>query len=215
MKKQHNECQVEFLFGDIFDSECEAIVNPVNCVGVMGKGLAKQFKEKFPENFQRYKQCCDSKQLTIGRCLTVSEAGKLIINFPTKDHYKYPSQEAYIEQGLDALVRHISHFKIKSIAIPPLGCGLGGLDYRVVKNMIINGLKSLDIQLELYLPDDYLLTHSCNDHIDIADQQLVNVFNNRGQVIGNEVAYSYYCSVCLKAIITNGDPIPEINAKYL
>lgn len=214
MKKPHSGLEVEFLFGDIFDSECEAIVNPVNCVGIMGKGLAKQFKEKFPDNFQRYQKCCDSRKLTIGTCLTVPEAGKLIVNFPT-DHYKYPSKEAYIEEGLDALVRHIHHFKIKSIAIPPIGCGLGGLDFRMVKNMIISKLKALDIYLELFLPEDYLLTHSCSDHIELADQQLVNVFNNAGNLVGKEVAYSYYCSICLKAIITNGDPIPEVNAKYL
>lgn len=138
--------------GNIFTSSCDALVNPVNCVGVMGAGLAKQFKGIFPENFKKYQRQCWDKTLVIGVCFTTTEANKMIINLPTKFHYKNGSQYDYIQAGLNALVRHIKHYKITSIAIPALGCGLGGLEFSKVQAMIEETLSVLDeeIYVELY-----------------------------------------------------------------
>lgn len=128
---------------DIFTSEMQALVNPVNCVGVMGAGLALQFKHRYPQNFIEYKNCCDQNLLKIGTCLTTFENGKYIINFPTKLHWKDPSEYRYIQLGLKALVRHIKHYNIASIAVPKLGAGLGGLQGSMVEQMIVHALSSL------------------------------------------------------------------------
>lgn len=128
---------------DIFKSKAFAIVNPVNCVGVMGKGLALQFKKNYPQNYLEYKKHCDSGSLEIGKCFSFFENNKLIVNFPTKNHWKDQSTYSYIKLGLIALERHIEHYKIESIAIPKLGCGLGGLNFAIVKPMIVETLSKL------------------------------------------------------------------------
>lgn len=141
------------VIGNIFNSDCSALVNPVNTVGVMGAGLAKQFKIKYPVNYFKYVNSCNNNnhKLVVGTCLTTIEQGKYIINVPTKIHYKDPSTYEIIQQSLDALVKHIIRFNITSIAIPKLGCGLGGLDFNIVKVLIMKKLKSLDITVELYI----------------------------------------------------------------
>lgn len=145
---------IDIFDKDIFESVCICIVNPVNCVGVMGKGLAKQFKTRYPTNFIKYKHACDEGLLLPGKCLTVLDREKYIMNFPTKLDFRNPSMYEYIETGMDALIRHILHFHINSIAIPPLGCGLGGLNYISVKSIIIQKLNSSnlpeDLIVELY-----------------------------------------------------------------
>lgn len=118
--------------GDIFNTECEYLVNPVNTVGVMGKGLALQFKEKFPENFNKYKKYCNSKDFTVGKLLIITENDKKIINFPTKIHWKDKAKMKYILDGLEKLKLAIKKRNIKSIAMPKIGCGLGGLDWNMV-----------------------------------------------------------------------------------
>ena len=123
---------------DIFSSQCEAIINPVNCVGVMGKGLALAFKTKYPDVFTSYKKACDNKTLVIGTCQSVlTNDGKVVINFPTKDDFKNSSKYSYIELGLESLNRHIIKREIKSIAIPALGCGNGGLKWSHVLEIMI------------------------------------------------------------------------------
>lgn len=132
--------------GDIFNAKTEAIVNPVNCVGVMGKGLALAFKQRYPNNYAAYRKACQTHELQIGRIFTYrlkgDGEGKLhyIINFPTKDHWRDASKVSYIEQGLDALARTIEEIPIHSIAIPPLGCGLGGLSWDIVRPLVIKRL---------------------------------------------------------------------------
>lgn len=133
--------------GDIFASDADAIVNAVNCVGVMGKGLALQFKKRFPENFKVYKSACDEQALRPGSVL-VHEHSKTVktrfaINFPTKDHWKQPSKIEYIDSGLESLVHEIERYKISSIAIPALGCGLGGLDWGNVRPRIVEALSPI------------------------------------------------------------------------
>lgn len=135
----------------IFNSNCDCLVNPVNTVGVMGAGLAKLFKDKYPINFQKYKEHCLNGDLYIGKCFTYKEFdGRFITNLPTKIHYRNPSEYSYVASGLDALVRHINHYGIKTIAIPALGAGLGGLDKDTVIEMITLRLSDLDIYVEIY-----------------------------------------------------------------
>lgn len=112
---------------NILESDAQAIVNPVNTKGVMGAGLAKQFKAAYPKMFESYKGACKDEQLQIGQVHTYEENGKRIINLPTKEHWKDPSEMYYIEKGLDALVKYAKEEKLESLDVPPLGTGLGGL----------------------------------------------------------------------------------------
>lgn len=124
--------------GDIFDLDVDAIVNPVNCVGVMGKGLALQFKHKFPNNFLHYKKTCDQRKLTFGKVLPFfdKETQKFIFNLPTKFHWKEESKLENIKLGLESLFQIANDLNIKSIAIPPIGCGLGKLNVELVEKEI-------------------------------------------------------------------------------
>ena len=126
--------------GNLLEADAEALVNTVNCVGVMGKGVALQFKQAFPQNFTAYEQACRRKELQPGRMLVVPTMGmgnpKYIINFPTKAHWKGKSRLEYIDAGLEALVEEIQRLGIQSVAVPPLGCGNGGLDWKDVKPRI-------------------------------------------------------------------------------
>lgn len=149
---------IRFTKGNLMTSNAEALVNTVNTVGVMGKGIALQFKEEFPENFTAYANACRSGELVPGTLLITKEknrAGveKTIINFPTKKHWKNLSRYEYIEDGLAELVNAIEKYKIKSIAIPPLGCGNGGLKWEAVKGMMENALKDVDIDICIYEPN--------------------------------------------------------------
>lgn len=137
--------------GDIILSEAEVIVNPVNCVGVAGAGLALHFKNKFPDNYEFYRAACASRNMNIGKVLFYKYGKKKIINFPTKTHWKLPSKLEYIQTGLHNLREVIQEEKIKSIAVPALGCGLGGLNWDVVKHMIDHTLSPI-VELYLYEP---------------------------------------------------------------
>lgn len=148
---------IESKFGDILTANVEAIINTVNCVGVMGKGIALQFKLKYPENYRFYKTTCDQGRMMVGKVLIFQRESidypKYIINFPTKRHWKGKSTLQDISEGLDSLVAEIKHLKIKSIAIPALGSGLGGLDWQQVKSLIIDAFSSLpDVEVWLYEP---------------------------------------------------------------
>ena len=147
---------ISFSHGDMFDAGTEAIVNTVNLVGVMGKGVALQFKERFKNNYQVYKQACDDRTLGIGNSLVVEEMWQgrniWVINFPTKVHWRNPSEYMYIERGLENLIDIIHKYAIKSIAIPPLGAGNGGLDWYRVKDLIVSKLSSLDCDIVVFEP---------------------------------------------------------------
>lgn len=133
--------------GDIFNSDCQYLVNPVNTVGVMGKGLALDFKNKFPDNFKKYRKYCKSGEFTVGKLLIISENNKKIVNFPTKLHWKNNSEINYILEGLAKLKTAIEKYNIKSIAMPKLGCGLGGLDWNIVYSEITKWHNQLDKQI--------------------------------------------------------------------
>jgi len=136
--------------GNILDSTCRWITIPVNCVGTMGAGLAKGAAKKFPQQEKAYKQYCTSKELRIG----VIKICSPLIFFPTKDNWRNPSELVFISNGLDALRRLYSASKgrLGSIAIPALGCGLGGLEWSLVKPLIEKYLGDLDIYVEVYVP---------------------------------------------------------------
>lgn len=153
---------INYLKGNLFESDAEALVNTVNTVGVMGKGLALQFKETFPENFRIYRDICRKGLLHTGEMLVTEDSSlltghKIIINFPTKKHWRLPSEYCYIEQGLDALRLEIEKRGIKSIAIPPLGSHNGGLDWQRVKVMIEEKLDSLNCDIYIYEPSDIII----------------------------------------------------------
>lgn len=117
------------LIGDLFSSKAQTLVNTVNCVGVMGKGVALEFKKRFPSLFEDYAELCKHKQVKLGEPYLYRGAGnKLVLNFPTKGHWRSPSRLANIEAGLDYFVKHYAEWGITSIAFPPLGCGNGGLE---------------------------------------------------------------------------------------
>lgn len=131
---------IEFKTGNIFDEPADGLVNPVNCVGVMGRGLAAQFKKLYPQNFNDYAQACKDKLVQPGKVFAVkvsdSTSPRYIINFPTKRHWKENSRIEDIELGLSALAETVEQCQLKSIAIPPLGCGLGGLNWQDVRPLI-------------------------------------------------------------------------------
>ena len=148
---------IQYKIGDIFKDNSEAIVNTVNCVGAMGRGIALQFKKACPENFKVYASACKHKQVNPGK-MFVFKTGemlnpKFIINFPTKRHWRGKSRIEDIESGLKDLFLVIKENDIKSIAIPPLGSGLGGLNWFEVKNLIKNALAPLeDVDIIVFEP---------------------------------------------------------------
>ena len=149
---------IELVFkkGNIFDSNCEALVNPVNTQGVAGKGLALEFKHRFPHNHAIYKAHCTSvKKMQIGSLTSCMDCGRVIINFPTKKQWRYNSSLEYIYQGLLALPGAIKNWKLRSIAIPALGCGEGRLPWIDVKDLIVSEVKNWefeDLLIEVYEP---------------------------------------------------------------
>ncbi|WKN46225.1 type II toxin-antitoxin system antitoxin DNA ADP-ribosyl glycohydrolase DarG [Tunicatimonas pelagia] len=149
---------MKFIKGNLLESEAEALVNTVNTMGVMGKGIALQFKERFPENFRAYAKACKSGEVRVGRMFVYDElttkGKKTIVNFPTKEHWYRKSQYRFIEEGLEDLVKVIQTKNIKSIALPPLGAGNGGLKWNKVKELMTQYLSSLDsVEIIIYEPN--------------------------------------------------------------
>ena len=150
---------IEYRKGNILEADVEALVNSVNCVGVMGRGIALQFKKAWPDNFKEYAKACSRKEVQPGKML-VYATGRLtnprcIINFPTKRHWRSKSRIEDIEAGLQALREEIAKRGIQSIALPPLGAGLGGLDWKEVRSLIESALKDLKgVHVVVYEPID-------------------------------------------------------------
>lgn len=131
---------ITFQQGNLLEADAEAVVNTVNTVGVMGRGIALMFKDRYPENFKAYELACKAKTVETGR-MFVTATGELcgprwVINFPTKRHWRHPSKREWIEQGLEDLVRIVREKGIRSVALPPLGCGNGGLDWSEIRSLI-------------------------------------------------------------------------------
>lgn len=128
--------KIIYTSGNILESHAEALVNTVNCEGYMGKGIAYQFKLKYPKNNEDYIRACKSGKLTVGNVHYFQEGDKIIINFPTKNKWRANSEMEYIDAGLNSLIRLIDTLQVHSIAVPPLGCGNGGLMWHEVKMLI-------------------------------------------------------------------------------
>lgn len=138
--------------GNMFDTECEVIVNTVNCAGIMGKGIALEAKNRFPEMYKDYKIRCELKQVRLGEPYIYKNVFYTVLNFPTKDHWRSVSKVEDIEKGLDYFIEHYKEWDIKSIAFPPLGCGNGGLEWAVIQKLLYRKLSQLDIPVEIYIP---------------------------------------------------------------
>lgn len=146
---------IKYMDGDIFESSLQTIVNPVNCVGVMGGGLAKEFKARYPKMFLLYKMKCDEGAIVPGALdyhAAPAPWEHSILNFPTKMDWKDPSEYSYIRAGLEAFTKQYKELGINSIAFPALGAGLGGLDWHNVQLMMEKYLTPLDISIEIYPP---------------------------------------------------------------
>jgi O-acetyl-ADP-ribose deacetylase (regulator of RNase III) len=148
---------VELTRGNLLEADVEALVNAVNTVGVMGKGIALQFREAFPQVYDAYKCACDAGEVRPGH-MHVAETGRasgprFVINFPTKRHWRGKSRLEDVDAGLPDLVRVLDELEIRSVAVPPLGCGHGGLDWEVVRPRIERALESLpNVRVLLYEP---------------------------------------------------------------
>lgn len=140
------------LIGDLFASEAESLVNTVNCVGVMGKGVALEFKKWFPRMAKDYAERCARGEVTLGEPYIYAEREKRIINFPTKGHWRSPSRLSDIEAGLDRLVAQLPEWGVSSIALPPLGCGNGGLEWSQVGPLMYSKLAGVPVNVEAYAP---------------------------------------------------------------
>lgn len=190
---------LELKTGDILREDAEALVNTVNCVGVMGRGIALQFKNAYPDNFKEYEEACAAGDLIPGR-MFVYETGKLInpkyiINFPTKRHWRGKSKIEDIQNGLENLVEIIKDRDIRSIALPPLGCGLGGLEWNEVKPLIESALSELDgVDIAVFepagVPDTKTMRHP---------EQMPNMTSGRAGLI---VLINRYLEVLLDPYIT-------------
>ena len=142
---------IEYIEGNIFESPAQVIVNTVNTVGVMGKGLALSFKQRYPQMFEKYKQACEKHLLTTGKLMLVYEADHWLLLFPTKENWRNPSKMEYIEKGLRKFVDTYEEKGITSIAFPRLGCGNGELNWDEVKPLMEKYLKKLPIDVYIYL----------------------------------------------------------------
>jgi len=148
---------IEFTQGNLLDADAEALVNTVNTVGVMGKGVALMFKEAFPDNFKAYASAARAKELEVGKMFVTRRDAflgpKWIVNFPTKAHWRYPSRMQWVDAGLDDLKAVIARHGIRSIALPPLGAGNGGLDWDDVRNLMVEKLKDLrEVRIVIFEP---------------------------------------------------------------
>lgn len=148
---------ITYKKGDLLADSAEALVNAVNTVGVMGAGIARQFKKQFPSMFVEYEKACKAGEVTLGKMhvvkLDVDAGHKYIVNFPTLAHWSDQAELEHIEVGLADLVRIVQEKEIKSIAIPPLGCGIGGLVWEDVRQLVEEAFREVtNVRVHLYEP---------------------------------------------------------------
>lgn len=164
--------------GNIFESKCSTIVNTINCVGVMGKGIALDFKKKYPEMFMEYVLKCDRGEVKPGLPYVYHDENITILNFPTKDHWRSPSKLSYIVDGLNWFVDNYKIYGITSIAFPPLGCGNGGLSWNIVGPIMYQKLCNLPIDIEIYAPFG-------TNPAELTRDYLSNIVGNN-EIVGNK-----------------------------
>lgn len=142
---------MKIIEGNIFTTECQTIVNTVNCFGIMGAGIALECRYRYPEMFERYKDMCDKKLLDIGKLYLYQSNTKWILNFPTKNHWKFPTKPIYLEKGLLKFKETYEQKKIKSIAFPLLGAQNGGLSKDESLELLQKHLNGIEIPIEIYI----------------------------------------------------------------
>ena len=172
---------IKYITGNILDSEAEALINTVNTDGIMGKGIALQFKKAYPSNFKLYQQACKDKTIDIGKLFITKDSNitsgtKYIVNFPTKQSWRKPSEYSFIEDGLDNLIDVLLVNHIKSVAIPPLGAGNGGLEWEVVKKIIESKLSNLNVNIFVYEPNTDIIEHLKTERIKLTDARALLLF---------------------------------------
>lgn len=145
---------VKIVTGDLLESRQQTLVNTVNTVGVMGKGIALAFKKRYPAMFDDYVARCERGDVVLGRPYVFKESDHLVVNFPTKGHWRAVSKLADIVEGLEFLEKHYKEWGVTSLAVPPLGCGNGQLEWEVVGPTLVRHLSRLDVPVDLYAPAD-------------------------------------------------------------
>ena len=184
---------ITYRVGNILESQSEALVNTVNTVGIMGKGVALAFRKTFPEAMEEYLKAVREDKIRVGEVQIVKTqyiAPRYIINFPTKTHWRYPSKIEYIETGLSDLVLKVKHYQIRSIALPPLGCGNGKLEWKVVKPLMVKYLNQIagDVEVIIYEPrySDQIVVHKEEIKLTPARAMLIYLLKQY-QVLGYSV----------------------------
>jgi O-acetyl-ADP-ribose deacetylase (regulator of RNase III)/uncharacterized protein YwgA len=172
---------IQYITGNILDSNAKALVNTVNTMGVMGKGIALQFKKAYPNNYKAYEKASKSEEVKVGKMFVTLDSNittgeRIIINFPTKTNWRKPSEYKYIEDGLDNLVEVINDKQIKSIAIPPLGAGNGGLNWEKVKKLIEQKLGHLNIDIFVYEPTVQIQEHLMKERVKLTDARALLLY---------------------------------------
>jgi O-acetyl-ADP-ribose deacetylase (regulator of RNase III) len=178
---------LEILRGNIFTSECQTIVNTVNCVGVMGAGIALECRLRYPEMYSKYKTLCAEQKFDIGLLWLFRAPDRWVLNFPTKMHWKYPSKTEYLHAGLSKFLDTYKNLGIESIAFPLLGADRGGIDQNISLDIMTEYLDKADIQVEIYQYDnqakddlfektkDWLLSNSAEDIMSLTKLRRNNV----------------------------------------
>lgn len=220
MKDVRLNTMLSYLKGDLLSSPAQVLVNTVNIVGVMGKGIALQFKNKYPEMFKSYQHVCEKHMLDVGKLYLWKSPEKWVLMFPTKKHWRNPSKIEYIESGLRKFADNYEHLGIESIAFPKLGCGNGNLEWNVVKPIMEKYLKPLPISVYIYIDNytyeqpehtddnfiEWLHSNPKNLSFNELKEELMAVINN------NNILYS---DGFIKHIEWNGDTILIRNGKEI
>jgi O-acetyl-ADP-ribose deacetylase (regulator of RNase III) len=172
---------IQYTKGNILDSDAQALVNTVNTVGIMGKGVALQFKNAFPNNFKAYQDACKRKEIEVGKLLVTKDSNlnsgeKIIINFPTKKDWRKSSEYSYIEDGLDDFLRIIERYQIKSVALPPLGAGNGGLEWEKVKQILEQKLSKLDIDIFVFEPTSAIKEYLKKERVKLTEARALLLY---------------------------------------
>jgi O-acetyl-ADP-ribose deacetylase (regulator of RNase III) len=172
---------IKYITGDILESSADALINTVNTVGVMGKGIALQFKKAYHNNYKAYVEACKRNEIEIGKVFIVKDSNlnsgtKYIINFPTKKDWRKPSEYSFIDAGLDDLVRVLKEYEIKSVAIPPLGAGNGGLEWEKVKKIIEQKLGNLDVEIVVFEPTLHIKEQLKKERVKLTDARALLLY---------------------------------------
>jgi uncharacterized protein YwgA/O-acetyl-ADP-ribose deacetylase (regulator of RNase III) len=192
---------VKVLIGNMFDSKAQTLVNTVNCVGVMGKGIALQFKKRFPEMYEDYANLCKAGQVRLGEpYLFKSLIPPMILNFPTKNHWRAVTRLADIINGLEYLEKHYKQWGITSLAVPPLGCGQGQLEWRVVGPTLYKYLKRLEIEIDLYAPFN---TPDSDLEVSFLDQQTSKSLQNQKKIHPSKILPGWVALIEILSRIQN------------